>query len=373
VTQTDTLTESMVRLGILSEDEALIAARLEHQSPDSRGFLVELYRAGILTRLQANQVGRGRGHHLVLGQYVLQDRLGTGGMGRVFLARHRRIGRLAAIKLVRFDRRHCPQTRKRFLREVRLVSRLNHENVVHAHDAGFAHNSFYLAMEYISGPDLGRVIGASGALDAGRACEYARQTALGLQHIHERGLIHRDLKPSNLVLTADSRTVKVLDVGLARPDRGGQREAGLSHDRKLIGSPDYASPEQVLDSQRVDRRADFYSLGCTLYHMLAGRVPYPGGSIVDKALRHLRAAPQPIEELRPDLPKGLGGLVGKLMARRRTHRPRTAAAVIAELEPFAKPFASASCPNAADGALALPTSVEWPTTTSDGSDADPSQ
>jgi eukaryotic-like serine/threonine-protein kinase len=332
------LTDSLIRLGLLAEDDAGLAHRLERSSFGERHFLAELHRRGKLTRLQTIQAGRGRAHHLAVGPYLLMDRLGSGGMGRVFLARHRNLNRLAAVKLVRLDRRHCPATRGRFLREVRLVSRLNHENVVHAHDAGVAHGSLYLAMEYVPGPDLSRVLLSQGAFEPGPACEYARQAALGLQHIHDRGLIHRDIKPANLGLSANFHTVKVLDVGLARRNRSNWNDSGLSQARRLIGSPDYASPEQVVDSRRVDPRADLYALGCSLYHMLAGRVPFPGGTPVAKAMKHLSESPTPIDELRADLPNGLSEVLARLMARRRTHRFRTAEDAAAALAPFATPF-----------------------------------
>jgi serine/threonine protein kinase len=347
------LTDELIDLGVVAPKYASTLERMERRASDSRAFLAGLYRAGRLTRLQAIQIGRGRAHHLVVGPYLLMERLGSGGMGRVFLARHRRFGKLAAVKLVRFDRRHCSTTRARFLREVRLIGRLNHENVVHAHDAGKAHGSFYLAMEYIPGPDLGRVIMAEGRIDVGRACEYARQAALGLAHIHERGLIHRDLKPSNLALAADGRVLKVLDVGMARLSREGG--SSLSQARKLLGSPDYAAPEQILDSRRVDPRADLYSLGCSLYHLLTGRVPFPGGTSVEKALKHLSESPRPIEDLRSNLPEGLGDLVRKLMMRRRTHRFRTAIDAAAALADFAEPITSPPAGSALDYATPLPT------------------
>jgi serine/threonine-protein kinase len=361
VNQTAALTETLLELGILPEADAELAERLEHRSTTERAFLTELFRLGKVTRLQAIQIGRGRAHHLVVGPYVLLDRLGSGGMGRVFLARHKVLGRLAAVKLIRLDRRKCTVTRTRFLREVRLVGRLNHENVVHALDAGRAHRAFYLAMEYVSGPDLGRVLLSSGGLDAGRACEYARQAALGLQHIHERGLIHRDVKPANLSLSANGRTVKVLDVGLARRQNKLVNASGLSQARRLIGSPDYASPEQVVDSRRADPRADLYALGCTLYHMLGGRVPYPGGTAIAKALRHLSETPTPIEELCPELPEGLGDVLRKLMARKRKHRYRTAAEAAAALAPFAKPLEAATAFPDDGMPLSFPTVADWPT------------
>ena len=361
VIQTASIADSLLGLGVLTEPQARQAARLERRSQSDRAFVTELHRRGMLTHLQAVQVARGRAHHLVVGPYVLEDRLGSGGMGRVFLARHRTLGRLAAVKLVRFDRRKCPVVRERFLREVRLVSRLNHENVVHALDAGVAHRAFYLAMEYVPGPDLAHLLDSRGSLEVGRACEYARQAALGLQHIHDRGMIHRDIKPANLGLSANGRNVKVLDVGLARRHDKPVNDAGLSQARRLIGSPDYASPEQMVDSRRADPRADLYSLGCTLYHMLAGRVPFPGGTAVAKALRHLSETPTPIEELRPDLPNGLGEVIRKLMARRRTHRDRTAAEAAEALAPFATTFDTSSSIPLGTATASFPTSADWPT------------
>lgn len=349
----------MIRLGVLPTEDALLVSKLERQAADEQDFLRHLFRLKKLTRLQAVQIGRGRGHHLAVGPYVLIERLGVGGMGRVFLARHKRFGKLAAVKLVRLDRRHCSVTRARFLREVQLISRLNHENVVHAHDAGEAHGAFFLAMEYIPGPDLGRMITAGGPMEIRRACEYARQAALGLAHMHERGVIHRDLKPANLGLANEGRTVKVLDVGMARTNRIGK--SSLSQARKLLGSPDYASPEQILDSRRVDPRADIYSLGCSLYHMLTGRVPYSGGTAVEKALRHLSDCPKPIEKYRPDLPADLTGVVSKLMMRRRTHRYRTALAVAEALSPFAEPITASSDGTTLDFATLLPTHGSCPT------------
>ncbi len=363
VYKTQTITDVLMDLGLVPQAEQRAVAKMERRSPDQHRFLAELFRAGKLTRLQATQIGRGRGHHLMLGQYLLLDRLGSGGMGRVFLARHRTLGRLAALKLVRLDRRHCPNTKARFLREVCLISRLNHENVVHAHDAGIAHQSCFLAMEFIPGPDLGRVIVAKGALDIGWACEYARQAATGLQHLHDQGLIHRDLKPANLGLAKDGRLVKVLDIGLARSRENEASDTDMSQARKLMGSPDYASPEQILDARRVDPRADLYGLGCTLYHLLTGSVPFPGGTVLEKALKHLSEAPRPIEEFRSDLPSGLGYVVRRLMARRRTARFPTAGEVASLLASYATPLDAATAPTRQlnDTVLQFQTSASYPT------------
>ena len=358
----------MSQLGILSNDQAAIAARLEEEAADRKDFLTGLVQKQWLTSLQAVQLGRGRGHHLSVGGYVLYERLGAGGMGRVFLARHPGLNRFAAIKLVRLDRRHCPITRVQFLREVQIAARLNHANVIHAHDAGMDHRAFFLVMEYVPGPDLARLVLSEGPLEVGRACEYARQALLGLQHMHDQGIIHRDVKPSNLGLARGGRVVKVLDVGLARVRTEGE-PVHVSRRRKLLGSADYAAPEQFGSAHKADARADVYALGCTLYHLLAGRVPFPGGTSAEKVQRHLTRLPRPIETRRPDLPAGLGDVIRQMMARRRKHRYQSAAEAIAALAPYATPFTDQSTgpaqPN--NSIPTMPTTVDQPTTAGDRS------
>ena len=360
--QTDTLTDLMARLGILPAGQITEATRLEGLAPNPRAFLTDLVRRGWLTPLQAVQIGRNRGHHLVVGRYVLLERLGAGGMGRVFLARDPRLDRVVALKLVRLDRRHCSTIRTRFRREFLFAARLNHENVVHSHDAGIDHRALYLVMEFVPGLDLARVIASEGPLAVGRACEYARQALLGLQHIHDQGMIHRDVKPSNLGLARGGRTVKILDVGLARVQRKGDAPSRKRRRRKLLGSPDYVAPEQVVDSRRVDPRADQYALGCTLYHMLAGHVPFPGGTASEKAKRHLTKVARSIEELQPDLPAGLGDVLRRLMNLRRSARFATAAEAAAALAPYAVAFGdSVSSVQKADSTISLPTTADLPT------------
>ena len=273
----------------------------------------------------------------MLGQYILMERVGVGGMGHVFLARHRELGRPAAVKVIRPDRRDCPRVRARFLREVRAVAKLNHLNVVHAHDAGVVGRTCYLAMEHVPGPDLDRLLRSAGPLPPGVACDYARQAALGLAHMHEQGLIHRDVKPGNLSLAAGGKVVKVLDVGLARRTDGHSVDPNLSQAGKLVGSADYAAPEQLRDPRRARRRSDVYSLGYTLYHLLTGQVPFPGGTPVDKVVRHLKDEPRPIEELRVGLPDGLPAVVRKMMAKRARDRFETMAAAGEAVAAFAVP------------------------------------
>src|SRR5262249_29788177 len=157
-----------------------------------------------------------------------------------------------------------------------------------------------------------------------QACDYVGQAALGLQHAHERGLVHRDVKPSNIQVTATG-VVKVLDLGLARLERcEPEASSELTNPGAVMGTPDFLAPEQAEESHSVDTRADVYSLGCTLYFLLTGQVPFPGGTLAQKVLRHHRSEPAAVESLRPDLPPGLPALLRKMMAKRPEERHQTA-------------------------------------------------
>jgi serine/threonine-protein kinase len=356
MTDVDPTTESLHRLGVLVDAAGGDAAPAETRSPIDPETVTELVRAGRLTAFQARQVVRGRGHHLLVGPYVLLDRVGRGGMGQVFRARHRHLGRLAAVKLAYPARHDCPDTRRRLLREIALVGRMNHPHVVHALDAGEIRGTYYLAFEYVPGPDLGRVVRADGPLAPAHACEYARQAALGLAHVHARGVVHRDVKPANLGLANGEREVKVLDFGLAAPVRR-RASKGI---RRFLGSADFVAPEQVADPAMASARSDVYGLGATLYYLLTGQVPFPGGGSLDKAKRHQIETPRPVEELRPDLPPVLAELVRKLMARSPRLRVASAADAVAELTRFASPIVAPVWAAKLDAASS-PTVIDIPT------------
>jgi eukaryotic-like serine/threonine-protein kinase len=292
--------------------------------PEPRELARELVRRSWLTPLQVNALFLGRASELVIGPYVLLERVGAGAMGQVFKARHQHLGRLVAVKVVRKDRVTSPNLLKRFLREMQAAGQMSHPNIVLAFDAGETGNLLYFVMEYVEGTDLGRRLKREGALPVAEACDYVRQTALGLQHAFEKGLVHRDVKPSNLMVTerpADVRTgpppgvVKILDLGLALLSCDETEISALTQEGLVMGTVDYLAPEQALDSHGVDTRADLYSLGCTFYHLLTGRVPYPGGTVMQRLLRHRTGRPRPVESLRPEVPRGLAAVVRKLMAR----------------------------------------------------------
>jgi serine/threonine protein kinase len=187
-------------------------------------------------------------------------------------------------------------------------------------------------MEYVAGGDLARLVKARGPLPPALACDYAWQAALGLQHAFERDLVHRDVKPSNLLLTADRGLVKILDMGLALLDYG--PEAVGATGGPAVGTPDYVAPEQALDPHTVDIRADIYALGCTLYFLLTGLPPYPGGSPQEKVLAHLRVEAPLVRPPRAKAPHGLAKVVGRMMAKRPDDRYQTPGEAAEALQPF---------------------------------------
>jgi serine/threonine-protein kinase len=191
--------------------------------------------------------------------------------------------------------------------------------VVHAYDAGAASDTYFLAMEYLPGVDLGRLVQTQGPLEVVSACDYARQAALGLEHALECGVLHRDVKPSNLLRGADGATVKVADFSLARLEWLEDCSEPLTLAGKAVGTVNYLAPEQAMGCA-ADARSDLYGLGCTLYHLLTGRPPFPGGSATQKMLRHLHEEPEPAECLRPDLPVIAAKVLRRLMVKRPNDR-----------------------------------------------------
>jgi serine/threonine protein kinase len=220
---------------------------------------------------------------------------------------------------------------------------LSHPNIVTAFDADQAGGQHFLVMEHVAGVDLDRKVKQTGPLPIRRACHFARQAALGLQHALEKGMVHRDIKPQNLMLTGEGR-VKILDFGLARfaseVSIDGQtiagNDGGLTQDGIALGTPDYMAPEQCIDSRTADIRADIYSLGCTLYFLLTGQLPFPHGSAIEKISAHLERTPQPLTELRGDVPPELAAVVQRMMARDPAQRFQTPNEVAAALAPFAQ-------------------------------------
>jgi serine/threonine protein kinase len=293
-------------------------------------------------------------------RYRVLQVLGTGGMGTVYKAEHRMMDRPVALKVLRAEWTRDADAVERFRREVKAAARLAHPNIVHAYDAEQTGGTHFLVMEFVAGQSLDRVVAAEGSLPVARACDYVRQAALGLQHAFERGMVHRDVKPQNLMRTPDG-TIKILDFGLARfareaapapgpPAAARDAENGsLTQTGSLMGTPDYMAPEQAGNPHEADIRADIYSLGCTLYFLLAGQAPFPGHTGLDKIMAHIERMPEPVTRLRPDVPVGLACVLERMLAKDPARRYQTPAEVARALEPFTHP-AEAPAPQEAPAA-----------------------
>jgi tRNA A-37 threonylcarbamoyl transferase component Bud32 len=270
----------------------------------------------------------------MLGEYELLERLGAGGMGEVYRARHVRLDKLVALKLLPAQALESKERVTRFLREMKAIGSLDHANVIEAYDAGEEGGVVYLAMKLLDGIDLGRLVRERGPLPVAEACDCVRQAARGLQYLHERGLVHRDLKPSNLMRTADG-VVKVLDLGLARWHADETPAGDLTAIGQGVGTPDYIAPEQVR-GEAVDGRADLYGLGGTLFFLLTGRAPFAHRhGLFAKMEAHRHEAPPDVRALRPEVPAALADLVDRLLAKDPADRPQTPAEVAAALTAFA--------------------------------------
>jgi serine/threonine-protein kinase len=333
-------------LGALTEFGLLEAWQLaalerdvETRAAGAEGFFEDLRQRGWLTAFQVAYLLEGRALELTLGAYVLLDKLGRGGMGEVYKARHRRLDRVVALKTIRPDRLDRPELVARFQREARLTARLHHPNLVLVYDADEVNGKHFFTMEFVDGETAAQRLARSAPLPVAMACDIARQAALGLQHAHERDLVHRDVKPSNLLIATGAGAVKVLDLGLAfLSDAFAAHDAeALTSSGELMGTADYMAPEQSFDAHKIDTRADIYSLGCTLYHLLAARPPFPGGSFAQKVVRHREQTPRPVESLRTEVPTALGDVIRRLMARAPEERPNNPAAAAALLAPFCHP------------------------------------
>jgi serine/threonine protein kinase len=269
-----------------------------------------------------------------LGQYEILGRLRKGGMGAVFKARHAELGKVVALKVLPADQMDEVLV-ARFKNEIRALGRLDHPNIVAAHDAGEFRGVHFLVMDLVDGMDLARVLERQGRLGIPDACEAVHQAALGLQHACERSLVHRDIKPSNLMLARGGR-VQVLDLGLAR-SFGDAAADTLTAKGMLLGTADYLAPEQWEHAHAADIRADIYSLGCTLYHLIAGWPPFAGEpyrSVLQKMRAHLQTLPPPIRQLRPEVPDGLAAVLDRMLAKEPADRFRSPAEVAKALRPF---------------------------------------
>jgi serine/threonine protein kinase len=278
-----------------------------------------------------------------LRDYQLLEKLGQGGMGAVYKARHVRLDKIVALKVLPAERMQDAGAVARFQREMRAVGHLDHPHIVRAMDAGEAEGTHYLVMEYVEGVDLSHLAKQHGPLPIAEACELIRQAALGLQEAHESSMVHRDIKPSNLMLCAAGKRrapiVKVLDLGLALlADAHATGTSELTTTGQMMGTLDYMAPEQGGDSKKVDIRADIYALGATLYRLLTGRVIYPGERYqtpVQKLMALAMEPAPPIQPLRKEISAELAAIVHRMLEKSPQQRYATPQEVADALTPFA--------------------------------------
>ncbi|MEM9369458.1 MAG: serine/threonine-protein kinase, partial [Planctomycetota bacterium] len=263
-----------------------------------------------------------------LGSYKLLRPLGKGGMGVVYLGEHHVMKRQMALKVLPSDALKDERRIDRFKEEARASAQLDHPNIVRAYDFNEASSKLYIVMEYVDGTDLHQVVARDGVMEVGAALDAIMQAASGLAHAHQRGIVHRDIKPSNLMLRADG-VVKVSDMGLARIGWSGSEE---SNSKRLTGTADFIAPEQALNSQSVDARADIYSLGCSWYFLLTGKPPFQGSNMQQKLAKHQTAPVPDVRELREDCPSNVAAVISRMMAKRPADRPPSAVELLEQIK-----------------------------------------
>ena len=270
--------------------------------------------------------------------YEVIKELGRGGMGVVYLAHNRLMGRNEVLKVMSRHIMERPGLLARFLAEIRAVGGLQHPNIVTAYSAFRLGESIVFAMEYVEGLDLARMVKTKGPLPVAHASYFVSQAAQGMQHAHEQGMVHRDIKPGNLMLShkGSRALVKVLDFGLAKATREAPVDGGLTNPGQALGTPDYMAPEQIRDAQKADIRADIYSLGCTLYYLLSGGPPFRAENLWDLYQAHHSMDAKLLNFVRPDVPGELAALVAKMMAKEPERRFQTPSEVAQALTPFFK-------------------------------------
>jgi len=333
------LSELLIRSGLMTDDElkSFISDSLPPQANPGDGEQVvsALLDSHKLTPFQLERIREGKADGLVLGNYVLLSKLGAGGMGVVFKARHRRMKRDVALKVLPETLTKSPDAVARFHREVEAAARLQHPNIAAAYDADEAAGVHFLVMEFVDGPDLSRYVKQHGPLPLAHAIALCIQGARGLAQAHKLGVVHRDIKPGNLLVDSHG-TLKILDMGLAhlQTEQGedGVDLTELTQSGRVMGTVDYMAPEQAVDAKRADHRADIYSLGCTLHYLVTGRPLSPEGSITQKLLWHQNEAIPALSSYCPASTPQLDATLAAMLAKRPDERPQSMTDVVHALE-----------------------------------------
>jgi serine/threonine protein kinase len=334
----DELLELTRKSGVLEEkrlDGYLQSLRDAGHLPAEPAKLAEaMVRDAILTNFQAEQLMQGKWRRFSIGKYKVLERLGSGGMGSVFLCEHKFMRRRVAVKVLPTAKAADPSSLERFYREARAAAALDHPNIVHAYDNDQDENLHFIVMEYVDGPSLQEIVRRTGPVSVARACHYISQAALALEHANAAGLVHRDIKPGN-ILVDRTGVVKILDMGLARFFNNDEDDMiTRKYDENVLGTADYLAPEQADDSHTVDIRADIYSLGGTFYFLLTGKTPFGDGSVPQKLMWHRTRQPKPLSAFRGDVPPELQAILDKMMAKEPDQRYRSAEEIATALSPW---------------------------------------
>jgi serine/threonine protein kinase len=329
----DAFLRTVLRSGLL--DRATLQTELRAVPLDQRGdadaLAEQLIKIGKLTRFQSHKLLKGASLGLVLGPFHILAPIAKGGMGTVYLARDTRSEQLIALKVLPPRRaREEERLLARFRREMDMCQRVAHPHIAWTCEVGVCQGVYFIAMEYIPGRSLFRIVADEGSLAVPRAARLFAEVASALDHAHTRGLIHRDLKPSNIIITPNDHA-KLLDLGLALMEGEEAHREIIGGEGYVVGTMDYIAPEQADNAALADARSDLYALGCTLYYSLTGRPPYPGGSATEKIQKHRTEDPEPVPQFNPNVPPAFIGLLRRLMAKNPDKRPASAAAVREEL------------------------------------------
>jgi serine/threonine protein kinase len=333
----DKFVDTLSGSGLMTADEvqAFLDGLSEEEKPETGDDLAKLlFRRDRLTKFQTQCIYQGKTRGLVLGNYVVLDKLGKGGMGHVYKAQHKTMKRVVALKVLPSQVSRQEGAVERFHREVVAAARLTHPNIVTAYDAAEDDGVHFLVMELVDGVDLARLVRSKGTVSVAQAIDYVTQAAMGLQYAHEQGVVHRDIKPSNLLLD-ESGTVKILDMGLARFERElHESTAGRSLTRsgQVMGTLDYMAPEQAMDTHSASAKADIYSLGCTLYFLLVGESVFPGHTMATKIIAHREQPIPSLSDQREDVSPQLDQVFQRMLAKRPEERQESMAEVTRELK-----------------------------------------
>jgi serine/threonine protein kinase len=334
----DSFLKAVLRSGVMEREQLRDALRDvpmdQRQIPEA--VADHLVNTGKLTRFQADKLLRNTALGLVLGTFHVLAPLGKGGMGTVYLARDSRSEQLVALKVLPPRRaREEERLLTRFRREMDMCRRVAHPHLAYAYDVGVCQGVHYIALEYIPGLNLYRLVNEQGPLPVPRVARLFGEIASALEHAHTQGLIHRDLKPSNIIITPHDHA-KLLDLGLALVQGEAPCEREVVGGRGyVVGTMDYIAPEQAENAAKVDPRSDIYSLGCTLYFAITGQPPFPGGTPMEKIQRHRSEDPLPIPQLNTSVPPAFIGLIRKMMSKNPDQRFSSAAEVQEKLRVWA--------------------------------------